>query len=121
MQTTIFYVFEPTVALSSLATLAGQDYLSQSAVWIVREHDRVGAQYSKAEISRAHWTQFVANLVGAEDAPAELAELKEQCLSLGLEGCWTIFETKVGGDAKELMDDAQATETFLVERGVVLP
>lgn len=119
MQTTIFYVFEPTAVLRELALAAGQKYVMQQAVWHVCEHDRVGPHYSKEEISRAHWAQFVANLIEDYESPA-LTEFRGKILSLGFEGCWTVSETKVGGDAKELMDEAQSAETFLIERGITL-
>jgi hypothetical protein len=121
MQTTFFYVIEPTATLRELSVAAGQEYVAQRAVWHVRQHDRVGAQYSKAEISRAHWMQFIANLIGENDEPPTLVELREKCLSLGFEGCWTICEAKVGGDAKDLMDEAQAAQAFLRGRGIEMP
>jgi hypothetical protein len=120
MRTTIFYVFEPTVLLCELANAAGQDFVAQRSVWLVPEHDRVGVQYSKAEVSCAHWAQFLANLVGEEEAPPALAELLQKCLSLGFEKCWTALEAKIGGDVKDLMDEAQAAKSFLNERGVAL-
>lgn len=119
MQTTIFYVFEPTAALRELALAAGQENIAQRAVWLVREHDRVGPQYSKEEISHAHWAQFVANLI-EDNEPIALAKLREKSLSLGFAGCWVVSETKVGGDAKELMDETKAAEMFLTERGISL-
>lgn len=120
MQTTIFYVFEPSVLLCEIAKAAGQECEVQRAVWLVTEHDRVGAQYSKVEISRAHWAQFLANLIGEEDAPPTLTEFRQKCLSLGFEKCWNVLDTKIGGDAKELMDEAQAAQAFLSERGIAL-
>lgn len=121
MQTTIFYVIEPTAMLRELAASAGQAYVAQSAVWHVQEHDRVGPEYSVQEVSRAHWTQFIANLIGDEREPATLGELREKCLTLGFDGCWRVTETKIGGDAKELMGEADAAQAFLSERGIATP
>jgi hypothetical protein len=118
MQTTIFYVFEPTAALRELAAAAGQEYMAEPAVWLVRERDRVGAEYSGDELSKAHWLQFVANLVGEKDEPATLVEFREKCLALGFVGCWTLIGTKAGGEAKDLMEEGRSAEKFLAKCGL---
>jgi len=121
MQTTTYYVIEPTAVLRELAASAEQAYVAQSAVWHAQEHDRIGPEYSAQEVSRAHWMQFIANLIGDEREPATLGKLREKCLALGFDGCWRVTETKIGGDAKELMEEADAARAFLKERGVAAP
>lgn len=118
MQIIMYYVLEPTAVLLELAKAAGEEALVRRAVWLVRVHDRVGAEYSKDEISMAHWLLFLANLVVDHDEPASLAEMRSKCLALGFVGCWTLAETKVGGDATDLMKEARSARDFLAQRGI---
>lgn len=120
METTIFYIFEPTAALRELAVTAGMEVLAKRGVWRVRKWDRVGAEYSREEVSQAHWLEFAAQLFGAADESQLQIDFRKKCLSLGFAGCWTVSDTNLGGDASELMELAQSAQSFLAERGINL-
>lgn len=118
METTIFYIFEPTATLRELAVIAGMEVLARRGVWSVRKLGRAGAEYSREELSQAHWAEFAAQLFGPADESQLQIDFRKKCLSLGFEGCWTVSDTKLGGDASELMEEAQSARRFLAERGL---
>lgn len=117
MKTSIFYVFEPTKMLQDLAAAVNLSDLARSSVWIVDSHDRTGAEYSKDDLLKAHWDVFIANLFGDNDAD-NLKELRRKCQALGRNECWSILEVKLGGEAKDLVEEAQSARSFLIEQGV---
>jgi hypothetical protein len=109
----LFYVFAPTAALLDAIKLADERYLAGVSVWTTKEHDRVGQEHTKAEIEAAFWTLFLARLVGEEPEPAALRQLRATCLHLGFEGCWSVFTTRQGGSAAELIEEAVDAEPFV--------
>jgi hypothetical protein len=121
MQTSIYYVIEPTATLREIASSAVQDGFFQRAVWEVLTHDRTGDEYTKEDVSRAHWIQFIANLYRGPHEPAMVTELRQKCLSLGFEGCWIVSEAEFGGAANDLMAAAQEAQELLSKRGITIP
>lgn len=119
MKIIVFYVFKPTKELQELTAAAGHSYLAQPSVWMANEHDRVGADYSREEISDAHWMQFFANLFGDDSESTELTNLRHKCQALGSSGCWSVTEAKMGGDAKDLIEEGQLAKAFLTERNAL--
>lgn len=120
METQLFYVFIPTCALVEVAKSAGQEYLTEVGVWIDKAHDRIGKEHGQEELKLAFWSLFLANLIGEYPEPHELRNMREICLKLGFENCWTVVCTAYGGEVADLLSEASEANSFLHKHDLVV-
>jgi hypothetical protein len=120
METQLFYVFIPTRTLVEVAKSAGQEYLTEVGVWIDKAHDRIGKEHGQKELELAFWSLFLANLIGENPEPRKLRHMRETCLELGFENCWTVVCTTSGGGVADLLSEASEANSFLHQHDLVV-
>lgn len=115
MVTTLFYIFQPTVALLDAMIVAEEKYVADVSVWATKVHDRTGPEQTQEQVESAFWTIFLSKLVADDPEPVVLSQLRAKILRLGFAGCWSVVRTRSGGPASELMEDALDAEAFVFE------
>ena len=82
MVSNAFIIFTPTAALEAAMRTADEKYLSPVSVWITKDHDKVGQEFTLSEIESAFWSLFLASLVSDEPEPTALVQLRTTCLEI---------------------------------------
>lgn len=108
------FIFLPSALLLSAATEFGaaDDPVLKPSVWTVREHDRTGAEHSQGTLEESFWMVFLANLIENPPEPERAKSFRARCLELGFRKCWSVQATKSGGDAIDLVEEAQTARGF---------